>query len=237
MFLSNALWQDTIPGGCHWSGVLRRGSGLRLTDLEGGANLAAVFYNYDETLERYNMPDTLKAQHTAHLTRGFVCYSDMGRVLCSIVDDSLGWHDPIGGVEGNAEMHSKYGEHRFQEFRNEMYRSGREGLLIELGKYGLGARDLVANINFFSKVTVDEQGAMHFVPGHSSAGSYVELRFEMNTLAVFSTAPHPLSSGPYAPRPVHLSVFDAPAPGPDDFCRNFRPENRRGFEQTEVLFR
>src|SRR5436190_9352454 len=68
------LWEDVIPGGCHWSGVLKRGQALRLVDERGSANVAALFYNQAEKVERYNMADTLKAQHTSHLTRGFVCY-------------------------------------------------------------------------------------------------------------------------------------------------------------------
>ncbi len=75
---------------------------LRLTDVEGGANVAALFYNYEERLERYNMADTLKAQHTAYLTKGCVCYSDMGRVLCSITEDTCGWHDTLCGVSNAA---------------------------------------------------------------------------------------------------------------------------------------
>ena len=27
------LWEETVPGGCHWSGLMRRGSALRFTDL------------------------------------------------------------------------------------------------------------------------------------------------------------------------------------------------------------
>jgi urea carboxylase-associated protein 2 len=232
------LWEEIVHGGGHWSGVLRRGTALRLVDLDGGVNVGTLFYNQDEKLERYNMADTLKAQHTAHLTRGFVCYSDMGRVLCSIVADSVGWHDPIGGVTDNADIAAKYGAHRFQEHRNEMYRSGREGLLIELGKWGLGARDLVANLNFFSKVVADETGALQFQPGNSRPGDYLDLRFEMNTLVVLSTAPHPLDPGTqYAPGRLQLVAWRADPPGADDYCRNFRPENGRGFYNTEILFR
>lgn len=232
------LWEETIPGGCHWSGVLRRGTLLRLIDVDGGANVAALFYNDDDRFERYNMADTLKAQHTSHLTRGFVCYSDMGRVLCSIVADSVGWHDPLGGASHDADIEHKYGARRFQEYRNDMYRSGRSGFLIELAKYGLGARDLVANVNFFSKVTAAEDGALHFVSAHSKPGDHVDLRFEMNTLVVLATAPHPLDPNPqYAPARVQLRALRAETPGPSDYCRNFRPENGRGFENTERLFR
>jgi MFS family permease len=100
------------------------------------------------------MADTLKAQHTAHLTTGCVAYSDMGRVLFGIVDDSLGWHDPLCGLSDADLLRRRHGESRFQEQRNERRVSGREAMLVELGKYGLGERDLVANINFFSKVVV-----------------------------------------------------------------------------------
>ncbi|MGC2164917.1 MAG: DUF1989 domain-containing protein, partial [Gallionella sp.] len=72
----NKLWDETIPGGAHGSFVMKRGTALRITDVEGSANLSALFYNQEDKLERYNMPDTLKAQHTAHLTAGFVLYSD-----------------------------------------------------------------------------------------------------------------------------------------------------------------
>ena len=96
--MKDLLWEEDVPGGNHWSGILRRGVGLRLTDLDGGANVAALFYNREEKLERYNMPDTLKAQHTAFLTAGHVCYSDMGRILCSILDDTVGWHDTVCGT-------------------------------------------------------------------------------------------------------------------------------------------
>ena len=232
------LFQETVPAGTHWSGVLRRGTTLRLTDLEGGANVAALFFNQDEKLERYNMADTLKAQHTAHLTRGHVCYSDKGHVLCSITADTGGWHDPIGGLSDAASIKARYGVARYQEQRNKMYRNGRDSLLIELGKYGLGKQDLVANINFFSKVTVGESGAVRFQPGNSTAGDSIELRFEMNTLVVFSTSPHALDPNPvYAPKDVQLTAWHSDAPGEDDYCRNFRPENRRGFYNTEILFR
>ena len=65
---NDLLWEETLPGGAHSSFTMRRGTALRITDVEGGANLAALFYNQEEKLERYNMPDTLKAQHTALLT-------------------------------------------------------------------------------------------------------------------------------------------------------------------------
>ncbi len=76
------LWEETIQPGATWSHVLKRGTALRLTDIEGGANAAVLLYNSEFPVERYNMPDTLKAQHISRLTAGTALYSDMGRILC-----------------------------------------------------------------------------------------------------------------------------------------------------------
>ena len=228
------LWEENLPGGNHWSGRLHRGTALRLTDLQGGANVSALFYNAEQSLERYNMPDTLKSQHTAFLTAGYVCQSDMGRVLCSITADTLGWHDTWCGVSDAAMVLAKYGEKRYQQHRNAMHRNGRDGLLIELAKWGLGVRDLVPSVNFFSKVVPDADGTLSHVPGHSVAGSYVDLRFEMDTLVVLSTAPHPLDARPdYAPSDVRLSAYCAAPVAADDACRLQCPQNGRAFINTE----
>ena len=235
--MDNILWEETIPGGNHWSGVMRRGSALRLTDLEGGANVSALFYNREEKLERYSMPDTLKAQHTAFLTAGNVCYSDMGRVLCSIIADTAGWHDTICGVSDAMQIEKKYGETRFQTHRNGMFRSGKEGLLVELGKWGLGKRDLVANVNFFSKVAADDTGTLHFQSAHSQAGDTVDLRFDMDVLVVLSTAPHALDPNKdYKPAAVRLTAWHAGPASADDPCRNACPQNQRGFINTERYY-
>src|SRR5262249_18375115 len=108
---------ETLRGGAMWSRRMRRGQTLRLTDTTGRAAVAALFYNADAPLERYNMPDTLKAQYTAFLTAGRVLYSDMGRILASIVEDTCGWHDTISGC-GNADTNrARFGEGRYQELR------------------------------------------------------------------------------------------------------------------------
>lgn len=231
---SKLLWEEHLPGGNHWSGRLRRGTALRLTDLTGGANVSALFFNAEQPLERYNMPDTLKSQHTAFLTAGYVCQSDMGRVLCSITADSLGWHDTWCGVSDAAMVLAKYGDKRYQQHRNAMHRNGRDNLLMELAKWGLGARDLVPCVNFFSKVVPDADGALSHVCGHSLAGSSVDLRFEMDTLVVLSSAPHPLDANPvYAPADVQLGAYRADPVAADDACRTQCPQNGRAFTNTE----
>jgi uncharacterized protein len=231
------LWEDTIQAGSSWSLILRRGRELRIEDIEGGANVPAIFYNVDCPVERYNMPDTLKAQHTAHLTTGFVLYSDMGRILCSVTGDTCGWHDPMGGHNDAAVVAAKYGPSDYQRDRNAWHRNTRDNFLTELGRYGLGLRDLTANVNFFSRVVVAADGAMKFVPGNSQRGDSITLRAEMNVLVVLDTGQHPLDPNPrYEPKPVKFAVREAAAVAEDDLCRLSRPENARGFTNTERYF-
>jgi uncharacterized protein len=231
------LWEELLQHGAHWSGIMRRGTTLRMTALQAGANVAAMLYNYESLLERYNMADTLKAQHTAYLTAGCVCYSDMGRVLCSITADSCGWHDTICGLSDAAMVTQRYGATRFQEQRNDYYKNSRDGMLNELGKYGLGKRDLLANINFFSKVSVEDSGDLCFDAAHCRAGDYLDLRFEMHTLLVLSSCQHPLDPDTrYQPRSVRLAAWvSGPAPA-RDLCRDRCGENARGLRNTEMMF-
>ena len=232
------LWEEELRGGQTWSQVLDPGMALRFTDLHGGANVSCLFYNALEPSERYNMPDTLKAQHIARLTKGFVLYSDMGRILCSVTEDTVGWHDPLGGTLSAARLADKYGEKLYQQNRNDFTQPPRESLILELAKYSLDARDVTPTLNLFSKVQVNALGQMHYVPGNSEPGSVVELRAEMKILVLANANHHPLEPGDggrgvYAPKPVKLTVKRVPPPALDDPCRLSRPENGRGFTLTE----
>ena len=231
------LWDETIQPGASWSHVLKRGTALRVIDLEGGANVGGIFYNFECPTERYNMPDTLKAQHIARLTKGFVLYSDMGRILLSVVGDTVGWHDPIGGTSNRKLVEAKYGPSTYQRDRNDYHKNGHDSFHVELGKWGLGPRDLVANVNLFSRVDVSDDGTMSFVPGNSKAGDFIDLRAEMNVLVILNTCQHPLDPSPkYQPKPVQVSIRPVAAPGIADPCRVSRPENGRGFTLTERYF-
>jgi hypothetical protein len=161
----------------------------------------------------------------------------MGRILLSIVEDTVGWHDPLGGTSNAKLVAQKYGPSSYQERRNEYHKNGRDSFLIELGKWGLGPRDLLANINLFSRVNVAEDGSMSFVPGNSKAGDFVELRAEMNVLAILNTCQHPLDPAPeYRPKPVQVAIRRVESVAADDLCRISRAENGRGFTLTDRYF-
>jgi urea carboxylase-associated protein 2 len=234
---SVALFEEVLAPGATWSHVLKRGTTLRIVDIDGGANVGALFYNAGNPTERYNMPDTLKAQHIARLTEGTVLYSDMGRILCSITADTVGWHDPLSGCSNAVLVARKYGDGTYQERRNDWHQNAFDGFVIELAKHGLELRDMTAPVNFFSKVVVNADGAMTFVPNNSGVGRYVDLRAEMNVLVVLNTCQHPMDpSSTYHPRPAHLAVRTTPPPAFDDPCRLSTPENARGFQLTERYF-
>jgi len=226
---------EILPPAASWSRICRRATALTLTDLEGGANVAALLYRASDPLERYCMPDTLKAQHVSRLTAGVALYSDMGRVLASVTADSCGWHDTITGHATAGHVAERWGAVSYQEAGNERRRSARDGLLVELAKHGLDRRDLVANMNLFSRVAVGEEGALEFVAGNSRAGASVTLRFELHTLVVLCSAPHPLDPvQEWSPRPVALVLEDVEPAGADDPVRRACPENERGFAATEA---
>jgi urea carboxylase-associated protein 2 len=232
-----SLWEECVQPGASWSLNLKRGNRLRLIDVEGGANVPVLLYNRELFAERYNMPDTLKAQHTAHLTTRHALFSDMGRVLASIVADSVGWHDPLGGYTSAKSVGARYGVAGYQQHRNAWYRNTLDNLLTEAQRHGLGLRDLGPTVNFFSKVVVGSDGGMNFVTGHSKAGAAVELRAEMNLLVILDTNQHPLDPNPaYAPKPVRIEIEAGEPASYNDPCRQLCAENTRGYINTERYF-
>lgn len=223
-----------LPGGAAWSTVLARGSALEIEDLEGGANVVLALVEAARPSSRLNVPDTLKAQHVARITAGVALYSDMGRVIASVIEDGCGWHDPLCGHLRQADIDERHGRTGFAQARNAAPRGAREQLVLELAKHGLDARDLVATINLFSKVTVDREGRMRLWRKSSPAGARVVLRADVDVLALLSCTPHPLDDAPaWDPRPVAIVQREVGPAGPDDAVRRACPENERGFAAIE----
>ena len=224
-----------VAGASHWSLRVRKGTLMRLTDLAGDANVGMLFYNPENLLERYNAPDTLKCQHTFKLTRGNCLYSDMGRIFASIVEDDLGWHESVCGNSNAAQVAERWGARDYQNARNEWHQNGYDAFLVELAKYGLGRADMAANLNLFSRVTTDDDGNLVFDASAATPGASITLRFEMDTLVILHTCPHPLNpSEEYPMKPVQIEMRKADPVADDDYCKNFRPENGRAFENNRL---
>ena len=199
------LYDAIVPARAPWSGVLRKGQILRLIDLEGQQAVDALFYRADHFDERYSAQDTLRAQRKAYIGLGSQLLSNEGNVMLTVVADSCGLHDTCAGAcscESNTV--------RFGHATRYMH-ACRENFALELGKYGMGKRDLVSNVNFFMNVPIEPGGDLAIVDGVSAPGGAVDLRAEMDVLCVFSNCPqvnNPCNG--FSPTPVRVLIFDAP---------------------------
>jgi len=177
--LAGKIIEDRIiPPDGHWGRVLRHGQILRIIDLEGKQAVDFLCYNAEDPTERYNAPDTMKYAGTIFLTEGHGIYSDMGRRLFTIVEDTCGRHDTIGGCCSAQSNEIRYGVKDTPNCRQNFLRA--------LAPFGLGKKDIVANLNWFMNVPVGLDGAMAIAEGLSKPGDYVDLRAEMDVLAVIS---------------------------------------------------
>jgi urea carboxylase-associated protein 2 len=230
-------YSTRIPAGGHCSFRLKRGTVIRMTDIEGGANIGMLFYNSENLLERYNAPDTLKCQHTFKIGEGHCLYSDMGRIFASVIHDTTGWHDSICGSSHAQHLEQRYGKRDYQSDRNSWSQNGTDAFLVELAKYGLGRNDIVSNLNWFSKVYADNLGILTLDDKACKRGSQVTLRIEMDSLVIMHACPHPLNfANDYPDNSVQIEIGLALPLTTDDRCMNLCAENRRGFANNALYY-
>lgn len=225
-------YETLLPAGSHWSLRMRRGSALRLIDIDGGVNAGLLMYNPENLLERYNAPDTLKCQHTFRLTAGHCLYSDMGRIFCGIEQDSFGWHESVCGSSNAQQVAAQFGARDYQGARNDWHQNGYDSFLVELAKYGLGKRDMASCVNFFAQVAASDEGELE-LQQQGKKGAEVTLRFAMDTLVILHSCPHPLAAGDRYPQQRLGIVLDgqtAPLPA---HCLT-RVENQRGLRNNDL---
>ncbi|NHN87945.1 urea amidolyase associated protein UAAP1 [Acetobacter conturbans] len=226
---SSVLHRETIPGGWYWSTFLPRGQALRLINSSGNNGVSVMVWNADDFSERYNAGDTIKLQWTTCLTTGRVLFSDMGRVLASIIGDSCGYSDTLVG--GSTPQSNE------KNFDDASLRNTRNNLRLIAGKYGMAQKDVASCITFFSHVSAQADGRLKWIEGDVKPGQHVDLRAEMNLLVAVSNCYHPLSPDTTCvPEPIEAVRWQAPLPAADDFCRTFCDEAKRGFENTDPLF-
>ncbi|SEM91290.1 hypothetical protein SAMN04488103_102424 [Gemmobacter aquatilis] len=220
----DVLTTETLPGGWYTTLTLAKGECLRLAPGAAGASVALAAWSARDTSERMNLPDTVKVQWTTELTKGRVIFSDMGRVLLSITEDSCGAHDALTGGSTPATI---------ARFGDPALRNTRDNLVLAAAKLGLDRRDLPAVLSLFAPVRVDAAGRFEWRAAMCAPGDWVELRAEMDLLLALSNCAHPLSpAAAEVPPALTLTHLAAQPVAADDLCRTATAEAIRGFENN-----
>jgi urea carboxylase-associated protein 1 len=193
-----------LPAGQGWTHEVAAGETFRIVDLEGNQAVDTLFFNARDTDERYSATETIRAQGNIYLTAGTALMSSEGRPLLTIVADTCGRHDTLGGA-----CSAESNQVRYALAKKDMHNC-RDSFLLALGRHGRGMtkRDLPSNINFFMNVPVTPKGALTFEDGVSAPGRYVEMTAAMDVLVLISNCPqlnNPCNA--YNPTPVRLLVW------------------------------
>ncbi len=211
---ASAVFDEIVPAGESFVREIEAGQFLRIVDLEGNQAVDTLFYNAANYADRYSAQDTIRTQGNIYLTTGTKLISTMRNVLLTIVADTCGRHDTLGGACSAESNMIRYAIEK--RSMHACRQSFLEGALswAELTGRAFDKLDLTANINFFMNVPVTSAGKLTFEDGVSNAGKYVELRAEMDTLMVISNCPqlnNPCNA--YNPTPVRVLIWAAgPAP-------------------------
>jgi hypothetical protein len=204
----DAVYDVEVPAGEPWLHELKQGQVLRILDLMGNQAVDTLFYNADDPAERYSATDTIRDQGNIYLTTGSRLLSNEGNVMLTIVADTCGRHDTLGGA-----CAAESNQVRYALEKRPMHNC-RDNYLLALAEspYDMGKRDLTSNINFFMNVPVTPEGGLTFEDGISDAGKYVELRAEMDVLVLVSNCPqlnNPCNA--YNPTPARMLIWEPAA--------------------------
>jgi uncharacterized protein len=179
----NAVFDHRLPAGEPFLLQIKRGQTLRIVDLEGNQAADVLFYNADDHAEHYSATDTMLRQGGIYLTTGSVLYSSEARPMLTIVADTCGRHDTLGGACAAESNTVRYALQK---------------------KYMHSCRDNYLN------VPVTAEGDLKFEDGVSGPGKYVEMRADLNLWMLISNCPqlnNPCNA--YNPTPIRLIVWDA----------------------------
>ena len=206
-----AVVDEICPAGEPWVKLVMQGQIFRIVDMGGNQAVDTLFYNASRAAERYSATNTIRHQQMLYLTTGSMLYSNCGNVMLTIVADTCGQHDTLGGACAAESNTVRYGLDKFP------MHSCRDNFLHALAHdpvcdhLGISKRDLPSNINFFMNVPVTEEGGLEFVDGVSAPGKYVEMKAEMDVVVLISNCPqlnNPCNA--YNPTPIRLLVWDDP---------------------------
>ena len=200
----SAVYRATIAAGEPFLCEVKAGQTLRLLDLEGNQAVDTLFFSAQNPRERFDPQRTLRRQNSVYLTSGTVLYSNQGNPLLTIVADTCGRHDTLGGACAQESNTVRYAmDKRYMHSCRDNF------LRASLHDGRLEKRDIGANINFFMNVPVTPEGGLTFEDGISAPGKYVELKAHKDVIVLISNCPqlnNPCNA--YNPTPAEVLVWD-----------------------------
>lgn len=205
-----AILREKVLAGDPWMKIVKKGQVLRILDLEGNQAVDTMFFNAVNIRERYSAVDTIREQGNIYLTTDSQLLSTEGNVMLTIIADTCGRHDTLGGACSTESNTVRYA------LDKKYMHACRESFLLAIARWEfdtgvrISKRDLTSNINFFMNVPVTPDGRLTFADGVSSPGKYVEMRAEMDVIVLVSNCPqlnNPCNA--YNPTPVEMLIWDA----------------------------
>lgn len=203
---SDAAYREVVKAGDYWLHKVKNGQTLRILDLEGNQAADTLFFNANDTSERYSAMDTLREQGNVYLTGGSKLLSTQGNVMLEIVADTCGRHDTLGGACATESNTVRYA------LEKKCMHACRDSWMLAVAENpetGLTKQDITHNINFFMNVPVTPEGGLTFADGISAPGKYVELQARMDVLVLISNCPqlnNPCNA--YNPTPIEVLIWD-----------------------------
>ena len=206
---NQAVVDEICAAGDAWVKVVKKDQVFRIVDLEGNQAVDTLFYSASDAMERYSATDTIRRQNELYLTTGSKLYSNFGNIMLTIVADTCGRHDTVGGACAAESNTVRYGLEKYP------MHSCRDSFLHALAhdpvceRLGMSKRDIPSNINFFMNVPVSEDGGLDFADGVSAPGKYVEMKAGLDVVVLISNCPqlnNPCNA--YNPTPIRLLVWD-----------------------------
>lgn len=203
--VENASFHHVIPAGEPYLFEVKAGQYFRLLDSEGNQAVDTLFYSAKNPRERYDPQRTIRKQNNVYLTTGTTLYSNLGQPMATIVADTCGRHDTLGGACAQESNTVRYAlDKRYMH-------SCRDNFMCACLHDGrLDKRDIGANINFFMNVPVTEVGGLTFADGISAPGKYVELEAHQDLIVLISNCPqlnNPCNG--WNPTQAEVFVWDA----------------------------
>ncbi|ACR14516.1 urea amidolyase associated protein UAAP2 [Teredinibacter turnerae] len=205
MLLSEAQESTVVPAGDYLLKKIKRGQTVRITDLEGNQAADTLFYNANNTAERYSAMDTIREQGNVYLSAGTLLRSNFGNPLLEITADTCGRHDTLGGACATESNTVRY------DLNKRCMHACRDSWMLAIGEHesvGISKRDITHNINFFMNVPVTAEGGLTFEDGISAPGKYVEMVAHMDVYMLVSNCPqlnNPCNG--YNPTPVEITLW------------------------------